>query len=91
MATQNPNWTRDELILALDFYQQHGPLSKLRKDDPALIELSELLNSMGGTNRSTDTYRNPNGVYMKLGNLARFDPEYQGAGLSRGNKLVVPA
>ena len=32
-------------------------------------------------------FRNPNGVYMKLTNFLRLDPNYKGKGLERGSKL----
>src|SRR5262249_12502763 len=56
-----------------------------------VIELSQLLNRMGralGMNGSAD-FRNSNGVYMKMMNFRRFDPNYTGqgrVGLTRGNK-----
>jgi 5-methylcytosine-specific restriction protein A len=89
-SERNPNWTRDELILALDLYRRHqgNPPSKSSKE---VIELSKLLNKMGAnlSNGKTD-FRNPNGVYMKVMNFRRFDPIYlaQGKkGLERGGKL----
>ncbi|QCP51635.1 HNH endonuclease [Trinickia violacea] len=81
---------RDELILALELYLQHRA-SPPGKDSPEVAELSSLLNDMGcalGLDEP-DTYRNPNGVYMKMMNFRRFDPEYtkEGkVGLTRGNK-----
>jgi len=52
-------------------------------------ELSSLLNRLPihpGASRQ-QKFRNPNGVGMKLSNFLRYDSEYTGAGLSRGNKL----
>jgi len=90
-SQRNPPWSRDELILALDFYlihREHIP----GKTSPEVQELSLLLNDMarqtGGGQEAT--YRNPNGVYMKLMNFRRFDPDYtkEGkVGLQRGNRL----
>jgi 5-methylcytosine-specific restriction protein A len=87
---RNANWTRDELILALNLYQRHqgNPPGKSSKE---VMELSKLLNSMGSqfSNGKAD-FRNPNGVYMKVMNFRRFDPFYlaQGKkGLERGGKL----
>ncbi len=52
------------------------------------MELSEFLISLqsvlGGD--VPDKFRNPNGVYMKLMNLRRFDPDYDGKGLERGSQ-----
>ena len=85
---RNPPWTREELILALDLYFRVG-----RKHEgpshPEVIKLSQVLNSLpthGGEGRSV-TFRNPAGVAMKLGNFLAHDPNYSGAGLTRGNRL----
>lgn len=85
---RNPNWTRDELILALDLYFKVNP-SSVSQNHPDIVALSELLNKLPiHANVSTDQkFRNPNGVYMKLCNFLRFDPHYQGAGLKAGSKL----
>lgn len=85
---RNPPWTQDELILALDLYLRHGLLDDL---DPQVQELSDILNALplGRDRRGDERYRNPNGVAMKLGNFARLDPDYAGAGLSRGGRREV--
>ncbi|MEN2474254.1 HNH endonuclease [Burkholderia sp. GS2Y] len=87
---RNPPWTRDELILALNLYLHHRA-SPPGKDSPEVAELSSILNDMGRVLGlgDADTYRNPNGVYMKMMNFRRFDPEYTNdgkVGLTRGNK-----
>ena len=46
--------------------------------------LNELRLKMGGSR--PEKFRNRNGVYMKLMNFRRLDPEYEGKGLERGNK-----
>ena len=89
-SKRNPTWSRDELILALDLYRRHRE-SPPSKDSAEVAELSSFLNRMGGVlgRADTDTYRNVNGVYMKLMNFRRFDPNYikdGKVGLSRGNK-----
>ena len=87
MATRNPKWSRDELIVTLDFYLQHNP-SIPDKRSSEILELSDFLNrlqmKLGG--ETGDKFRNPNGVYMKLMNFRRFDPSYEGKGLERGGK-----
>lgn len=86
----NPAWTRDELILALDLYLRHR-YSLPSKHHPEVQELSHLLGRLGralGLSES-DSFRNANGVYMKLGNFRRWDPEYikdGKTGLAKGNK-----
>jgi 5-methylcytosine-specific restriction enzyme A len=88
--SRNNDWSRDELILALDLYVRFNG-NPPGKSSPEIIGLSELLNGIGGgTGGGADNFRNPNGVYMKLMNFRRFDPVYQAqgkTGLSRGNKL----
>lgn len=85
---KNPNWTRDELILALELYMRVNPVHTSDKD-PEIIALSEMLNSLPIHSRTEqrEKFRNPNGVYMKLCNFLRLDPNYAGAGLQRGGKL----
>jgi len=85
---RNPKWEIDELILALDLYYQLD-LNNIDDSNPAIIELSRLLNLLPIHQQSTEngTFRNPNGVAMKLSNFMRFDPSYQGKGLERGNRL----
>lgn len=89
-ARRNAVWSRDELILALDLYMRHRA-SPPGKDSPEIAELSETLNQLGAVlgQRATGTYRNTNGVYMKLMNFRRFDPDYTSdgkTGLTRGNQ-----
>lgn len=88
--TRNPPWSRDELILALDLYMEHRA-SPLGKDAAQIVELSSVLNTLGDVigQREAATYRNANGVYMKLMNFRRFDPDFAAkgkSGLARGNK-----
>lgn len=84
---RNPSWTRDELILALDFYLKYTP-SIPSKQSAEIAELSGFLNSLANkiSGAKSDTYRNKNGVYMKLMNFRRFDPNSEGKGLERGGK-----
>lgn len=89
-APGNPPWSRDELILALDLYLRfrNAPLGK---DSLEVAELSAFLGRMGRGLGLTDaeTFRNANGIYMKMMNFRRFDPEYTAGGrvgLVRGNK-----
>jgi 5-methylcytosine-specific restriction protein A len=83
-----PDWTRDELILALDLYFRE-PAARGSKTHPGVIELSSVLNRLPIHSKSEleEDFRNPNGVGMKLSNFLRFDPSYTGAGLKRGSHL----
>lgn len=82
---RNPSWLRDEVILALDIYLQHEP-TRLHQDHPAIVELSRTLNLLGERlhrDRVTnEDFRNPNGVFMKMGNFLHLDPNNRGVGLS---------
>lgn len=89
-ARRNPPWSRDELISALDLYFRfrNAPPGK---DSAEVADLSAFLGRMGRGLGLTDaeTFRNANGVYMKMMNFRRFDPEYTAdgrVGLVRGNK-----
>ncbi len=88
MAEKNPPWQRDELLLALDLYFRFNP-SHISKSHPEVIKLSKILNSLPIHKERPDEikFRNPNGVYMKLCNFLRYDPNYSGVGLQRGGKL----
>ncbi|NWC78223.1 HNH endonuclease [Pseudomonas sp. P7759] len=86
----NPAWSRDELILALDLYLRYRTALP-SKDHPHVLELSNLLGRLGGllSFGESGTFRNANGVHMKLGNFRRWDPEYVKdgrTGLAKGNK-----
>ena len=90
-SKRNPAWTREELILALDLYLRSRG-SPWSKDSEEIDELSRFLARMAETRGAADaaTFRNANGVYMKLMNFRRFDPQYTAegkVGLVRGNKL----
>lgn len=87
---RNPAWSRDELILALDLYIRNRTTPP-GKDSPEVLELSDVLNRMGRVSGvgEAQTFRNANGVYMKMMNFRRLDPDYtrEGkVGLTRGNK-----
>lgn len=88
----NPGWTRDELIIALSFYLKYRP-NPPGKGSEEIAELSRTLNRLGDKlfppEKRANTFRNENGVYMKLMNFRSLDPSYKGdgkVGLSRGAK-----
>ena len=90
MAPRNPNWTRDELILALDVYFAEDFVSNPGSHhDSKMVDLSKLLNSLPiHANRAENaTFRNSHGAYMKLCNYLRHDDRYSGKGLASGSQL----
>lgn len=82
---RNPTWSRDELILAFDCYLRWSG-NPPSKESEEIRRLSDTLNQLNNdVDQASETYRNPNGVYIKIMNFRRFDPVYvqQGkAGLS---------
>ncbi len=88
---RNPPWSRNELILALDFYLRHRASLPGKES----IEIAELSQTLGDLRHLPDidnalNFRNANGVYMKMMNFRRFDPDYLAEGkigLVRGNRL----
>ena len=85
---KNPKWHRDEIILALDLYfdKDLGPIDSR---NPKIIALSELLNRLPIFDHKPDqqTFRNPNGVTLKLSNFKALDPNYEGKGMEAYSKL----
>ena len=81
IPSRNPNWTRDELILALDLYFRMKS-NRMVKNDARIIELSELLRALPIHSDldipEKDKFRNPNGVSMKLNNIKGVDPNTPG-------------
>lgn len=66
----NPNWTRDEIILALDLYfNLNGDIPSPKSE--VIRELSELLRSLPYHTDAAKqtTFRNPDGVGFKLMNI----------------------
>jgi len=82
---RNPPWAWDEIVLALDLYFRIGVQSS---SHPDVVDLSEVLNSLPihSVRPQADRFRNPNGVNLKLANLAHFDPAYAGTGMARASK-----
>ncbi len=81
---RNPKWHRDEIILALSLYFDKN-LGSIDAKNPKIIELSALLNRLP-IFKNTDkrkTFRNPNGVSLKLSNFLAIDQTYNGVGMSR--------
>ena len=75
-----------DLYLRLDFTHASGQYGQASKQ---IQELSEVLNALPlhPWRPDAERFRNGNGVYMKLCNFLRLDPEYPGRGLKAGNQL----
>lgn len=85
---KNPPWHRDEIILALDLY--FGPsLGPIDDKNPKIIALSVLLNKLPifEAKPNQETFRNANGVTLKLSNFLALDPDYPGKGMQAYSKL----
>ena len=85
---RNPPWKRDELILALDVYFSYS-FNSLNPKHLKIQELSQLLSKLAtfDTVGRTTTFRNPQGVYMKLGHFLGIDPTDPRRGLPGHGKL----
>lgn len=85
---RNPDWVRDEIILAMDLYVRAGR-KQLPPSHEEVIRLSELLNRLPIHPPASrdENFRNANGISMILGNFLCVDPVHNQPGLSRNNKL----
>ncbi len=85
---RNPPWTRDELLVALDYYLDN-PDDYFSPTGNGVLgltaKISHVAKALGLT--GSDTLRNANGVSMKLLNFRAHDPNHNTKGLIRGNKL----
>ena len=75
----NPDWTREETILALDVLLTQWP-SIPGRESTSVKELSKLIQRLPihWAAPTTDRFRNPAGVSMKLQNLASLHPDLAG-------------
>lgn len=86
---KNPKWTREEEIIALDYYfriyHEGGNASEL------IEEASRLLRIMPNCKNASDaeTFRNVNGVSMRMGNFMSLDPTYEGQGLTSVGRQTI--
>lgn len=74
----NPQWHRDEAILALDLYVRRGCLGGGQlpgKGDAGVIELSRMMNALPiwTPAQRAQTFRNPAGVALKLANFRAIE------------------
>jgi 5-methylcytosine-specific restriction protein A len=85
---RNPKWHRDEIILALELYFDPNRGS-IDKSNPKVIALSEFINQLPIFEVKPDgeTFRNPNGISLKLSNFLALDPDYPGKGMGSYSTL----
>ncbi|MDP3870429.1 HNH endonuclease [Phenylobacterium sp.] len=81
----NPNWNRDETILALEAYFALAGKNPSAKD-PQIIALSQTLRALPyhGTAARKPTFRNPDGAAFKVQNLRSRET---GKGLSNVSRM----
>lgn len=89
---RNPVWTRDELIVALDFHLNHRNFDP-RPQSEEIGELAQRIARVSAALGLIDRglhLRTPDAVAMKLRNFSSFDPQYTEngrKGLTNGNRL----
>ncbi|WP_156727561.1 HNH endonuclease [Streptomyces apocyni] len=78
-AIKNPDWARDEIILACQLVMENG-WKGLDAHDSRVEELSALLQLLPihAEAERNEKFRNPNGVARKTFDIATRHPEYQG-------------
>ncbi|MFJ3101768.1 HNH endonuclease [Streptomyces sp. NPDC086835] len=76
---RNPDWARDEIILACHLVMANG-WRGLDAQDSRVVELSTLLQLLPihAEAERNEKFRNPNGVARKTFDIATRHPEYQG-------------
>lgn len=91
---RNPAWTRDELIIALDYYLRHRNLDPR----PQSEEVSELVQHIAKVSEALSPagcgllLQTANSIATKLRNFNSFDSQYTGngaVGLTNENRLEV--
>lgn len=87
---RNPNWKREELILALDLYFNLDQ-GQMQKNNPKVIKISNEIRGLNIHKNIPDKvkFRNPSGVSRKLGNFKSIDNNYKGKGLRHLGKLDI--
>ncbi|WP_206110883.1 HNH endonuclease [Rhizobium daejeonense] len=89
---RNPDWTRDELIIALDYHLNNRNYDP-RPESEEIGELTQRIAKVGETLGLTGhevLLRTPDAIAMKLRNFSSYDPQYTEngrKGLPNGNGL----
>jgi len=85
----NPDWTREELILALDLYYDLDQ-GQMHKGHPDVIRISNELRALKIHKSIPDIkkFRNPSSISRRLGNFKTMDSGYKGEGLPNSGRLA---
>lgn len=79
-----PDWSTDEIMLALDLYLRERDGGSFDDSSPLVVALSEELKSLRifpDEVRAIPRFRNANGVSLKLHNFSSIDPAHPGRGM----------
>lgn len=85
---RNSNWSRDEILLALEFYRTHYPQIPLKGSEEIeglCAEIHKIQDKLVNLHRPAQ--RTESSVYMKLMNFHRCNPDHKGKGLGNVSKL----
>lgn len=84
--SKNPNWSREELILAMDLYIELDNKG-LDKKNPKIITLSQTLKALPIHRliEKVDNFRSPSSVTLKLSNFRVWDKNHPSKGMKSGN------
>ncbi|MYX34386.1 MULTISPECIES: HNH endonuclease [unclassified Streptomyces] len=85
-AAKNPDWARDEIILACDLVMKNG-WRGLDAQASQVVELSALLQllPLHAEADRNEKFRNPNGVARKTFDIATRHPQYRGKPTNGGS------
>jgi len=89
---KSPNWLEEELILAVNFYLEHGRkwINSCSDKSPDIIAFSNLLKSMAlfsKEQKGISNFRSPDSVHMKLMNFKGIDQDNTAEGLRNSSIL----
>jgi hypothetical protein len=76
-------WTEEEIRLLLSYYAKMKS-GDMHKGHPLVIEASNEIRNLAFNKKNSeqsDTFRNPNGIALKLANFLFLDPNYSGKGM----------
>lgn len=82
-----PDWSVDELMLALDLYLRTRGEISYSPTTTVVTDLSAELRTLRifpDEVRSNPRFRNPSGVALKLHNFSAIDPDHEGKGMGHG-------